>query len=171
MNARCCVNLCCYQSNPVFEVRPVCVNLCCCCLYPESSYRPLFTGGAESNYVVGNQLHAKFAVRCAYCGCELGDRWHADHFEPVIRLADERGAEQPANHTISNMMPACAPCNISKGRQTLEGWRQWLADHIKSLNSYTQIYRIAKAYGLIVETGKPVVFHFETVGSLTHGQP
>lgn len=69
------------------------------------------------------------------------------------------------------MMPACAPCNISKGRQTLEGWRQWLAGHINSLNSYTPIYRIAKAYGLIVETGKPVVFHFETVGSQNPAQP
>lgn len=111
------------------------------------------------------ELHAKFAGRCAYCGCELGDRWHADHFEPVIRLRDERVSENPANHAVGNMMPACAPCNISKGRQTLEGWRQWLAGHINSLNSYTPIYRIAKAYGLIVETGKPVVFHFETVGS------
>lgn len=117
------------------------------------------------------ELHAKFAGRCAYCGCELGDRWHADHFEPVIRLADERVAEQPANHAIVNMMPACAPWNISKGRHTLERWRQWLAGHINSLNSYTPIYRIAKAYGLIVETGKPLVFHFETVGSLTRDQP
>lgn len=109
------------------------------------------------------ELFAKYAGKCAYCGCELGTRWHADHFEPVIRLPDGRVAEQPGNHAIENMMPACAPCNISKGRQTLEGWRLWLAGHVSSLNSYTPIYRIAKAYGLIVETGKPVVFHFETI--------
>ncbi|HHM9672843.1 TPA: HNH endonuclease, partial [Pseudomonas aeruginosa] len=117
------------------------------------------------------ELHMKYAGRCAYCGCELGDRWHADHFEPVIRLQDEGVAENPANHTVGNMMPACAPCNISKGRQTLEGWRQWLAGHINSLNSYTPIYRIAKAYGLIVETGRPVVFHFESVGPAAPPRP
>lgn len=116
------------------------------------------------------ELHAKFAGRCAYCGCELGERWHADHFEPVIRTQDLRDAERPGNHSMQNMMPSCAPCNISKGRQTLDGWRAWLAGHINSLNSYQPIYRIAKAYGLIVETGKPVVFHFETVWALAAAQ-
>lgn len=33
--------------------------------------------------------------------------------------------------------------------------------HINSLNSYHPIYRLAKSYGLIAETGAPVVFHFE----------
>jgi hypothetical protein len=31
----------------------------------------------------------------------LGDRWHADHLEPVIRVADERVAEKIDNHTPS----------------------------------------------------------------------
>ncbi|WP_238587119.1 hypothetical protein [Pseudomonas veronii] len=58
-------------------------------------------------------------------------------------------------------MPACAPCNISKGGQTLEGWRAWIAGHINSPNSYHPIYRLAKSYGLIAEIGAPVVFYFE----------
>ncbi|MDG9858521.1 HNH endonuclease [Pseudomonas nitroreducens] len=107
------------------------------------------------------ELREKFGGRCAYCGCELGERWHADHFEPVIRLDDERIAENLQNHTIGNMMPACVPCNLSKGRQTLEGWREWIAGHIASLNAYHPIYRISKVYGLIEETGKPVTFYFE----------
>lgn len=37
------------------------------------------------------ELHMKYAGRCAYCGCELGDRWHADHFEPVIGVVCGRG--------------------------------------------------------------------------------
>ncbi|MCY1417006.1 hypothetical protein D9M71_325240 [compost metagenome] len=49
-------------------------------------------------------------------------------------------------------------------------WSAAGASVINSLNSYHPIYRIAKAYGLIVETGKPVVFHFETVGSLDPAQ-
>ncbi|MNJ62231.1 hypothetical protein D3C77_580640 [compost metagenome] len=75
----------------------------------------------------------------------------------------ERTAEQPQNHQLANMMPACAPCNISKGRQTLEGWRGWIAGHVNSLNAYHPIYRLAKVYGLVEETGSPVVFHFEKV--------
>lgn len=109
------------------------------------------------------KVRMKYGGRCAYCGTELGDRWHADHLAPVIRLADERGAEQGQNHNLANMMPACAPCNISKGRQGLEGWRAWLAGHVTSLNQYHPIYRLVKAYGLIAETGAKVVFHFEKV--------
>ena len=105
-------------------------------------------------------LKQKYGGRCAYCGVILADRWHADHFEPVIRQAGKE-AEQVENHNIANMMPACAPCNLSKGRQTLEGWRLWIAGHVNSLNQYHPIYRLSKSYGLIEETGNPVVFYFE----------
>lgn len=110
-------------------------------------------------------VRLKFGGRCAYCGGELPQRWHADHFEPVRRnwgeYAKEKPAEAPENHRVENMMPACPPCNISKGRQTLEGWRRWIAGHVASLNNYQPIYRLAKAYGLIQETGAEVVFYFE----------
>jgi hypothetical protein len=33
--------------------------------------------------------------------------------------------------------------------------------HVNSLNLYHPIYRLAKAYGLVVETAAPVVFYFE----------
>jgi len=107
------------------------------------------------------EVFAKFQGHCAYCGCELGARWHADHMQPVIRLYDERIAENPANHNLANVMPACAPCNISKSRMAIEDWRQWIAGHVNSLNSYHPIYRLAKAYGLVVETKAPVTFYFE----------
>ncbi|HWL04535.1 MAG TPA: hypothetical protein VNQ99_06300 [Xanthobacteraceae bacterium] len=44
---------------------------------------------------------------------------------------------------------------------SLEQWRKWLAGHVNSLNAYHPIYRLAKAYGLIRETGDPIIFHFE----------
>ncbi len=31
------------------------------------------------------ELRMKFGGRCAYCGCELSDKWHADHVEAVRR--------------------------------------------------------------------------------------
>jgi hypothetical protein len=123
------------------------------------------------------ELHGKFGGKCAYCGCELPERWHADHVEPVTReLLSKRNANgtwrldsgkplRPERDHIGNMNPACPPCNISKGGNTLEGWRSWLAGHVNSLNSYHPIYRMAKNYGLIVETGAAVTFHFERVAA------
>lgn len=43
----------------------------------------------------------------------------------------------------------------------LEEWRKWLTGHVKSLNAYNKNYRMVKAYGLVQETGTPVVFYFE----------
>lgn len=108
-------------------------------------------------------VHSMFAGRCAYCGGELGERWHADHVEPVIRM-DWLGRPPiaPENHRLENMMPACAPCNISKGSMSLAVWRGWLAAHVTSLNRHHSIYRLAKAFGLVVETAVPVTFHFES---------
>lgn len=121
------------------------------------------------------QVRLKYGGHCAYCGKDLGERWHADHLEPVTReLISKRTPNgtwrhvsgkplKPENDHLGNMMPACAPCNISKGGQTLEGWRSWLAGHVNSLNAHHPIYRMCKAYGLIAETGAAVVFHFEKV--------
>lgn len=109
------------------------------------------------------QVRLKYGGRCAYCGNKLGQRWHADHFAPVIRLPGDRVAEQLQNHNFANMMPACVPCNLSKSRMQLEDWRRWLTGHVSSLNQYHPIYRLAKAYGLIAETGAEVVFYFERV--------
>lgn len=107
-------------------------------------------------------LKTKYGGKCAYCGCVLPNKWHADHIEPVIRnktgTHDTEGLD-----IIENMNPACPPCNISKGRMTIEVWRGWLAGHVNSLNLYSKNYRMAKAYGLVEETGNPVVFHFEKV--------
>lgn len=46
---------------------------------------------------------------------------------------------------------------------SLEDWRRWLAGHVNSLNQYHPIYRLAKAYGLVTETGAEVTFYFERV--------
>lgn len=111
------------------------------------------------------ELKSKFGGRCAYCGYELGERWHADHLESVQRNWGEFAKEvpmlKPENDRLDNLMPSCAPCNISKHSMPLEAWRKWLAGHVDSLNSYHPIYRLAKAYGLVQETDMPVVFYFE----------
>ncbi|KWF83482.1 HNH endonuclease [Burkholderia cepacia] len=119
------------------------------------------------------RLRQKYDGRCAYCGTQLPDRWHGDHVDPVVRAVETtRDSEghwrlvsgsprHPERDVESNYMPSCPPCNISKGAMDLEQWRQWLAGHVASLNAYHPIYRLAKVYGLIQETGAPVVFYFE----------
>ena len=116
----------------------------------------------------------KFGGRCAYCGEPLGDRWHADHLEAVVRkMRWEHGKGfvptgellRPKNDTLANLMPACAPCNIDKGPNTLEWWRGKLQDATGVLTRNNPTYRHAKRFGLVTETGTPIVFHFETIQS------
>ena len=126
----------------------------------------------------------KYSGRCAYCGCELMKGWHVDEIEPVERgvkyLTDEQGnrlrkengdhltkayMKYPERITLSNQNPACASCNIQKHSQSLETFREQVAQFIESLNKYHSIYRFAKRYGLVQETGIPVVFYFEKVNS------
>ncbi|WP_244260471.1 HNH endonuclease [Burkholderia gladioli] len=63
------------------------------------------------------RLRQKYAGRCAYCGTVLATRWHADHFDPVVRAVETK-------------------------RSADGHWR-------------------LKTYGLVQETGAPVVFYFE----------
>src|ERR1700745_1082222 len=104
------------------------------------------------------QVRLKFGGLCAYCGHPLPARWHVDHFHAVVRCAygKHKGVmERPEHDTINNMMPSCPMCNISKHRLSLDEWRKWLTGHLQSLNKNHSIYRLMKAYGLVVETGKP----------------
>jgi hypothetical protein len=128
---------------------------------------------AKLTKVQRETVRQMFGGKCAYCGEPLPDRWHADHIEPVVRYLITRQTSRgtyrlasgkpsrPELDVMDNFMPSCPPCNISKGSMTLEVWRGWLAGHVNSLNAYHPIYRLAKKYGLIEETGASVTFYFE----------
>lgn len=108
-------------------------------------------------------VRGKFGGLCAYCGKPLGDRWHADHFEPVRRewWKKDGGMERPQNDTLDNLMPACAPCNIDKHAMSLDEWRRKLQDAAGVLARNHATYRHAVRFGLVQETGAQVIFHFE----------
>lgn len=109
------------------------------------------------------ELKAMYDGRCAYCGVELGDRWHADHFEPVIR--DGRGSMlHPERNVSENYRPSCAPCNIDKHRMNLETWREWLGVRLANLKKQAG-FKLLSAHGLVAETGAPIVFYFERVNA------
>ena len=138
-------------------------------------------------------LFARFDGRCAYCGCELGRGWHADHVEPIGRdwtfpqamkrwkesvarfdrrglgpeaagkMPIDRGCDFPERDCWENLMPACRPCNIDKHANTLEGWRGMLGDRVRVLRDNYSAFRHAERFGLVLATNQPVVFHFEKV--------
>lgn len=111
------------------------------------------------------QVRQMFGGRCAYCGEPLSTRWHADHFEPVMRGVGSYWSGQPAlrmeNHRLDNMMPSCASCNISKATYSLEQWRDVIAGYVDAISRNMPTYRLARKYGLIQETGATVTFYFE----------
>lgn len=118
------------------------------------------------------RIQAMFGGRCAYCGSELGERWHIDHVEPVLRqLQYEQGKgffktgklHRPENEREDNLFPACIPCNIDKGTYTLDGWREKLETTCDVLGRTSATYKHGVRFGLIAETRKRISFYFETV--------
>lgn len=116
----------------------------------------------------------KFGGKCAYCGCGLGKGWHVDELEPCRRIhkwdsVNRRwqyvGMAHPERVHIDNQNPSCPSCNINKHSMSLEEFRESISKYINSLNQYSTQYKIAKRYGLVQETAKPVVFYFETYSS------
>ncbi|WP_262246981.1 HNH endonuclease [Parapedobacter soli] len=130
------------------------------------------------------EIRMKYGGRCAYCGCELGQRWHADHLIPIRRsernmreyngnlvrdawgkIKTEKYIINPEADCIDNMMPSCASCNILKNSLPLESFRSVISGFITSLNRDINQYKISKRYGLVQETGIEVKFYFETYES------
>ncbi|MDV7071313.1 HNH endonuclease [Citrobacter werkmanii] len=104
----------------------------------------------------------KFGGRCAYCGCELGDKWHADHVEAVRRnISNGYAMDRPENDTVSNMVPACIPCNLFKMCSTVEDFRSRIATQVDVTRRASRSYRTAESFGLVKQTNAPVMFWFE----------
>jgi hypothetical protein len=120
-----------------------------------------------------DELKQKYEGRCAYCGCLLEGKWHADHVVPVRRTVKYittpdgfkkkvRVFENPELDTIENLVPACASCNINKHSMTVEQFRDSIYQYVESLNKRMVQYQMAKKYNLITETGLPIKFYYET---------
>jgi hypothetical protein len=126
------------------------------------------------------ELKKMFGDRCAYCGNVLGDRWHADHVEAVIRrterVRDENGQTivkdgrpvvklvgfyRPENDRKDGFYPACVACNIDKACEDLEMWRKHLADKIHIALRGSTPLRHALRFGMVQIVEQPIVFWFE----------
>lgn len=110
-------------------------------------------------------LKQKFNGDCAYCGDPLGDKWHADHLEAVVRDLTTGKPTKPENDVIENFMPSCTPCNYNKRSLSLENWRDLLAHYrdVQVIRDCPQIRHLMR-FGLVEFIQRPVVFHFEKLG-------
>jgi len=105
----------------------------------------------------------------------LLDKMHADHVKPITRVyrdpwgnqlpIAERKKMHPENNIVSNMLPACAPCNLHKGGYSLEEWRAVLNRSADILSRDKSIFRAAVRFGLLEIKPAPVRFYFEQVQS------
>lgn len=110
------------------------------------------------------ELKQKYDGYCAYCGDPLGEKWHADHLEAVVRDLTTGKPEKPENDVIENLMPACSACNWNKRSMSLEAWRDLLTHYrdVQVIRDCSQIRHLMR-FGLVEFIQKPVVFYFEQV--------
>lgn len=120
-------------------------------------------------------LMGKYGGRCGYCG-EVLTKMQADHIKPVTRIVndawgkplpkEERRMVCPELNVVSNMMPACPPCNNHKGGYDLDGWREILSRAGEIVAREKSIFRAAVRMGLIEVRDIPVTFYFERVDNM-----
>jgi 5-methylcytosine-specific restriction endonuclease McrA len=75
--------------------------------------------GARQKKIVGKSIKQKDILnllqnhnyQCYYCGIKVaqGDNLHLDHKIPLSKDGE---------HSITNLTPACATCNLKKGTKT-----------------------------------------------------
>lgn len=73
---------------------------------------------AQGDYTAKDikRLYNKQEGKCLYCGCNLGEDYHVDHFIPLAK----HGKNSPDNLAI-----ACADCNLSKNSTVPYDWYKW----------------------------------------------
>lgn len=107
------------------------------------------------------RVKARTNGRCAYCGVELGEKFHVDH----VRSKDEhRTAGVFGWEVETNLKASCAPCNLYKSNLSLEDFRDKIHKAHARLLKHAG-YRAMLRYG-VGQVNTPYTFYFET---LTNG--
>lgn len=116
------------------------------------------------------QIAKRFDGRCAYCGQPLGENWHADHVEPLLRgwspqeaktLGVSQGADAP-----DNIVPSCACCNLRKSKMSVGLFRHEIRALPSRLLAENPAFRLAVAFGVVKINRAPRVrFLFEELSA------
>lgn len=121
------------------------------------------------------EVYDKCGGRCAYCGEEITiKQMQVDHIIPssfyLHHIKNKFRVPEFLNHLtdgdvnhIDNLLPTCRVCNKWKSAHDLELFRKEIYEQVRRLNDYSSNYRMAKRYGLVQETIKPIVFYFESI--------
>ncbi len=108
------------------------------------------------------RLREMFGGKCAYCGKPLSKIFHADHVAPIYREWTDTSRPQHSGKDVEeNIFPACPRCNIRKSVLTVEAFRYEISMQVERLRRDSSAFNLAEDFGIIAETGKPVVFWFE----------
>lgn len=100
------------------------------------------------------QVFDKYNGHCAYCGCEISNKWQVDHIWPK---------SDGGSNDISNLNPACCSCNNYKSTHDLEFFRKEIHKQVERLRRDKPTFRMAERFGQITCNQKPVIFYFEGV--------
>lgn len=68
----------------------------------------------------------KTSGHCWYCG-KLTQRTNLERTHDTFSIDHQIPWSQGGTHHVSNLVAACLPCNISKGKKGIEAYRAWLS--------------------------------------------
>lgn len=109
-------------------------------------------------------IHTKYNGRCAYCGVSIHIKdMQVDHIEPLHRGRTISTEERMRLSHINNLNPTCRPCNYRKRTHSIEEYRAEIGEQVNRLRRDSNPFELAEKFGLVKETGKAVVFYFETM--------
>lgn len=126
-------------------------------------------------------IFEKYGGRCAYCGCELNDKWQVDHAVSKTNWFLLDPTDPTAVNHIDNLNPACKECNHYKRSLCVEGnyqhtgFRKYMSGfHLrlaklpkKTMRKQSEkrkeyMQAIADKYGITPEKPFSGIFYFET---------
>lgn len=124
----------------------------------------------------------KYGGKCAYCGCELNDRWQVDHAVSKQYWYYFDLQKPKAVNCMENLMPSCRECNHYKREHCVNssgdhiGFRDYmLRFHIRlgklpkktivdrTKNRIVYMNVIAAKYGITPDKPFNGTFYFETL--------
>lgn len=112
--------------------------------------------------LIRQKVYDKYDGHCAYCGYPIEYKdMQVDHISPVYKA---EYYDKPLDESLDNLNPSCRMCNFYKSTYTLEGFRKRLSVTLMENLRKSFDYRLALRYGLIKETGMPVIFYYEKGG-------